>query len=98
MSIQQDPEEIETKYLHNIIDLTNTHVLEIGCGEGRLTWRYAASADTVIGIDINPSRLAMAQGEYPPELPSTVAFTQATTEALPHPSETFDVVILAWSL
>ena len=27
------------------------HVLEIGCGEGRLTWRYASASFSTVGID-----------------------------------------------
>ncbi len=98
MSIEHDPEEIETKYLHDIAPVTKTRVLEIGCGEGRLTWRYAASAGSTIGTDLNPTRLSTAQREYPPTLRSSLLFSQAKAETLPFPTKTFDLVILAWSL
>ncbi len=98
MSTQRDPKEVETEYLHNIVDLTNAHVLEIGCGDGRLTWRYATSAGRVTGTDPDPARLTTAHRQCPPTLRSRLDFVQVKAEALPFPSQTFGVVILAWSL
>jgi ubiquinone/menaquinone biosynthesis C-methylase UbiE len=96
--MQRDPEKIEIKYLHDVVDLAKARVLEIGCGEGRLTWRYAASAGHVVGTDLDHTRLATANSERPPALRSSLAFTQTRAEALPFPSQTFDLAILAWSL
>ncbi len=98
MPMQKDPEGAETRFLHDIVDVTNAHVLEIGCGEGRLTWRYAASADKVVGIDLDTVRLATAHRECPPKLQANTGFTLATTNTLPFPSEAFDLAILAWSM
>ena len=98
MTIERDPEEHEIKHLLDFADFTKARVLEIGCGEGRLTWRYAASAQRVTGIDADPKRLSIASGNCPPALRSRVAFALAKAEHLPFPSETFDLAVLAWSL
>ena len=98
MPTQRDPEKIEIKYLHDIVDLREARVVEIGCGDGRLTWRYAASAEYVIATDPDPSRLATAQGECPPALQTSLDFAQGQAQALPFLHETFDLAILAWSL
>lgn len=98
MPTQHDPEGIETKCLHDLVDMTNAHVLEIGCGDGRLTWRYAVSAERVTGTDPNPNLIDMANCVCPPTLRSSLAFAQATAETLPFPSQTFDIAIMAWSL
>ncbi len=37
MSLLKDPERTETKYLHKFVDLAGKQLLEIGCGDGRLT-------------------------------------------------------------
>jgi tRNA G46 methylase TrmB len=50
MSLQRDPEEFEKKILHKFANLSNKRILEIGCGEGRLTWKYASASNLVIGI------------------------------------------------
>ncbi len=96
--MQRDPEGIETRYLHRFVDFANARVLEIGCGEGRLIWRYADAAQHVVGIDPDVDRLAIASRECPPVLRSHVNFALATSETLPFMRETFDVAILGWSL
>ena len=98
MPIQKDPDGIEQSYLHKFAPLHLANVLEIGCGEGRLTWQYAASTARTTGIDLNLSRLTEAQKNCPSALKTMTDFTQATSELLPFADETFDVAILAWSL
>jgi len=98
MPTEHDPEQTEIKYLQDTANLAKAHVLEIGCGEGRLTWRYAEVARYVVGIDLKPKQLTVASQECPPALRSTVAFSLANAETLPFPRESFDLVILAWSL
>jgi ubiquinone/menaquinone biosynthesis C-methylase UbiE len=73
-------------------------VLEIGAGEGRLTWRYADAAEHTVGIDLDAERLHFAPRECPPDLRPRVAWGLADAGRLPFPGETFDIVVLAWSL
>src|SRR5262245_3629362 len=98
MPMQRDPEGIETAYLHKMADLDDAHVLEVGCGDGRLTWRYAGTTGGVVGIDSNREHLAAARRSWPPALGTRVAFVQATALALPFQAELFDGAMLAWSL
>jgi ubiquinone/menaquinone biosynthesis C-methylase UbiE len=97
MPTLHDPEEIEIKFLHDIVDLADTRVLEIGCGDGRLTWYYADSAKDVVGVDPNAELLATALHERPSTLRTKVTFTQAIAEVLPFPRERFDLAIMSWS-
>ncbi len=96
--MQRDPEETETTHLHDIAQFANARVLEIGCGNGRLTWRYAGTANRVTGIDPDMTRLFTAIGDCPPGLRSAVSFARAKSEALPFARDTFDLAVLAWSL
>ncbi len=96
--MRRDPEEIETKYLHDFLPIADARVLEIGCGDGRLTWRYAAAPRQVVGIDPDPQRLSTAIRNRPPTLRRSVNFALTKSETLPFPGETFDLAILAWSL
>ena len=98
MPMQRDPEAIETAYLHTMADLHGARVLEVGCGDGRLTWRYAGTTQHVIGIDSNREHLAVARRSCPPVLGARVAFVQATALALPLRAGLFDGAVLAWSL
>ncbi len=66
MSLQKDPERTETKYLHKFADFADKRVLEIGCGDGRLTWQYAKSARFVAGIDLEANDLRVATIDRPP--------------------------------
>jgi len=98
MTVQRDPEERELRHLHAFADFAGARVLEVGCGEGRLTWRYAAAPTRVVGIDPDPQRLGVARSDCPLALRANVTFALAKAEALPFPRETFDLAVLAWSL
>ena len=95
MSLQKDPERTETKYLHKFADLAGKRVLEIGCGDGRLTWQYAKSARFVAGIDLEANDLRVATIERPSDIPTS--FARADSIHIPFSKETFDLAILAWS-
>jgi ubiquinone/menaquinone biosynthesis C-methylase UbiE len=98
MTLQKDPEGREIKYLHAFVDFTNKRVLEIGCGEGRLTWRYARRARSVTGLDLDHDALRVASVDRPRDLTESIYFTESDSVNLPFPRETFDIAILAWSL
>jgi ubiquinone/menaquinone biosynthesis C-methylase UbiE len=98
MPTQRDPEAVETAFLHDMTTMTDARVLEIGCGDGRLTWRYAGTTGGVIGIDSNREHLAVARRSCLAAVAPRVAFVQATALALPFRAELFDGAILAWSL
>jgi len=98
MTLQKDPERIETKYLHKFADFTDRRVLEIGCGEGRLTWQYAKSTSATVGIDPDRDGLRAARVDMPFDLQNKVHFACADARDLPFSKAKFDIVILAWSL
>ena len=97
MTLQRDPERNESKYLHKFADFTDKRVLEVGCGEGRMTWQYAKETQSTIGIDPDPDALRIARVDRPSDL-DQVLFACAASEYLPFSKETFDIAVLAWSL
>ena len=94
----KDPEGFEKKTLHKFVDFANVRVLEIGCGEGRLTWKYAAGSTLTVGMDPDQNALRIARADSPYDLREKVRFTRATARYLPFSKETFDIAVLAWSL
>jgi ubiquinone/menaquinone biosynthesis C-methylase UbiE len=80
------------------VDLKDKRVLEIGCGDGRLTWQYAHSPHATIGLDLDRDSLRVARADSSASLADKVSFTCADSTHLPFAKEKFDIAILAWSL
>ncbi len=94
-----DPEETETAALNNVgAELTGKRILEVGCGDGRLTWRYALRAGTVLAVDPDAEEIALALAATPVALRGRVEFRAAGLEALRPDAGPFDAAVLAWSL
>ena len=100
MTIRIDPEENEIRALFNMADFSGKQVLEIGCGNGRLTWRYARQAGHVTAIDPFVEGITQARGNLPEDLQGRVEFQPIAFDDFAAESEaaSFDLAILAWSL
>lgn len=98
MTAVRDPEGNETRALHQLADFTGKDVLEIGCGDGRLTWRYADVVRSALGLDPSASAVESAWAALPARLRPTVRFQVADVITAELPAEAFDVALLAWSL
>ncbi len=97
MEVDKDPERNETRYLHEYADMRGKRILEIGSGDGRLTWRYAEGARFVAGIDVERDELRVAVIERASDLASRVQFVQADSIHLPFSASSFDLAIFAWA-
>ena len=99
MASEVDPEHNETRALFDLVGFRGQHVLEIGCGDGRLTWRYANRTAYVTAIDPNEDRIKRAKQNTPPELEGLVEFHTISFEDFAHASKSsiFDRAIFAWS-
>ena len=95
---QKDPEGSERKVIHKYADFENKLVLEIGCGEGRLTWKYATASNLTIGFDPDLDALRIARADPSSDSGGHVHFAQASASNIPFSKETFNIAILAWSL
>ena len=99
MNLQRDPEGFERKTLHKFVDVKDKLVLEVGCGEGRLTWQYAAASKLTVGFDIDHDALRVAQADSQDKSCGTcTCFAEAGASNIPFANETFDIAIMAWSL
>ncbi|MCH7662515.1 MAG: class I SAM-dependent methyltransferase [Chloroflexi bacterium] len=92
-----DPQGIERRQLRQVGQMENASVLEIGCGDGRMTWLYGYEAASIAGIDIDHDELQAALYDLPKDIPAPTLFAQAQAERLPFASASFDAAIFAWS-
>ena len=100
MTVRIDPEGNETAALFDLVDLEGREVLEIGCGDGRLTWRYADRAAHVTAIEPFEDAIARAQRRLPETLRERIEFRHVAFEdfAAGADAQVFDVALLSWSL
>ena len=100
MTIRSDPENNEIRALFDLVDFSGKHVLEIGCGDGRLTRRYAEAAAHVTGIDPFEEAIGRANANLPSRLHDQVEFHHTAFDdfAAAHKPGTFDLAIFSWSL
>ncbi len=73
-------------------------VLELGCGDGRLTFRYAQKAASVLAVDPDADVIERARAALPRELADTVTFAVTGAEEVDAPRASFDLALFSWSL
>ena len=93
-----DPEGVEKKVLHDLVDINNRDVFEVGCGEGRMTWLYAGIAASVLGFDPDDDAISEARAQTPEHLGNRVEFRVADMMGVVLDEDAYDVGILAWSI
>ena len=95
-----DPENNETRALLDAVNFNGQHVLEIGCGDGRVTWRYADQASHVTAIDPSATQIALARKHVSTQLRDRIEFQHIGFEdfAAASAPSAFDIVILSHSL
>jgi 2-polyprenyl-3-methyl-5-hydroxy-6-metoxy-1,4-benzoquinol methylase len=95
-----DPENNETGALFDMVNFSGQHVLEVGCGDGRVTWVYADQAAHVMAIDPVAKQIALAKEHLPGRLKDRlefqhIAFEDFAAASLP---SVYDIVLLSQSL
>jgi ubiquinone/menaquinone biosynthesis C-methylase UbiE len=85
----------EAQRIEALVPLEGARVLDVGCGEGRLTVFAATRAASVYAFDPNAERLEEARAAADPE---RVRFGVHGAEALDVDREIFDVALCGWSL
>jgi 16S rRNA A1518/A1519 N6-dimethyltransferase RsmA/KsgA/DIM1 with predicted DNA glycosylase/AP lyase activity len=89
---------MEVRLIQRHADLTDRRILEIGCGDGRLTRQFAPLASTVVAIEPDAARIAVARRLLAAEGNSNVTFRVASAERLRPGGEPFEVAVFSWSL
>ena len=100
MTVRTDPEGNETDALFDLVEVEGREVLEIGCGDGRLTRRYADRTAHVTAIEPFEDAIARAQKWLSGATNEPIEFRHTSFEdfAAASDADVFDVALLSWSL
>jgi ubiquinone/menaquinone biosynthesis C-methylase UbiE len=93
-----DPEGTHIAALRRLGDFRGRHVLELGCGDGRLTAGIAEDARHVVAFDPDAAAVSHARRSLPSELEERVSFCVASGTSIEIARHAFDLVVFSWSL
>jgi ubiquinone/menaquinone biosynthesis C-methylase UbiE len=92
------PEKFILNSLLNYLTFNEKFILEIGCGDGRITFEFARLTKRVVAIDNEEKKVRKAIKEYSSKPNSKVDFQVIGGENIPFLAETFDIVFYSGSL
>jgi len=92
------PDGFEPRLVERFVSLRNKRVLEIGCGDGRLTFQYAPHAVSVLAIDPDRPSIDEALFQQRAGGASNIDFRLGSIERLPNQGAPYDVALFSWSL
>jgi ubiquinone/menaquinone biosynthesis C-methylase UbiE len=93
-----DPEGAHLAALRRLGDFEGRRVLEMGCGDGRLTLGIAAEAAHVLAFDPDAEAIGRAQRFLPADLSEYVAYRVASAKSIELEPVSFDLTVFSWSL
>ena len=99
MTLTMDPAGDETRALEKATEWTGKRVLEIGCGEGRLTLRLASLGPAgIVAIDPDPDSIKSARKALPASEKHRINYRMGQAQNLKYKPGTFDTVVFSWAL
>src|SRR5437867_2544789 len=87
---------LELRLIRSLARLDKRDVLEVGCGDGRLTFQYASRARSVVALDPNDEQIQRATMRARALQLEHVRFVVGTAQR--PPNGRFDVALFTWSL
>jgi ubiquinone/menaquinone biosynthesis C-methylase UbiE len=89
---------VERQALAELAPTDGLRVLELGCGDGRLTWWLARSAASVVAVDVDEDRVAAARASVPTDVAGEVELIAASATEVDLPPGEFELALFSWSL
>jgi 2-polyprenyl-3-methyl-5-hydroxy-6-metoxy-1,4-benzoquinol methylase len=93
-----DPEGAHVAALGRLARFRGQRVLELGCGDGRLTVPIARDAAEVLAFDPDADAIERARRALPAELEGRVTYRVASGLEVEIPRHSFDLAVFSWSL
>lgn len=98
MPLIVDPDDVEIATIRELVDLQGLRVVEIGCGDGRMTFSCAREAESVLAFDPDEELIREARAETPRALRRRIRFEVADAAEIELPKGEFDLALFSWSL
>jgi SAM-dependent methyltransferase len=93
-----DPEGAHMAALHRLADFHGRRVLELGCGDGRLTVPVSKDAAYVLAFDPDEEAVDCARDALPAQLARRVEYRVASGAEIEVERRSFDLALFSWSL
>jgi 2-polyprenyl-3-methyl-5-hydroxy-6-metoxy-1,4-benzoquinol methylase len=93
-----DPEGAHLAALRRLADFRGCRVLELGCGDGRLTRGIAPDAASVLAFDPDGEAVEQARQSLLADQSARVAYRVASGKEIELERHSFDLVVFSWSL
>jgi 16S rRNA A1518/A1519 N6-dimethyltransferase RsmA/KsgA/DIM1 with predicted DNA glycosylase/AP lyase activity len=93
-----DPEGMHLASLRRLADFADASVIEVGCGEGRLTEAIASEASHLFAFDPDPQAVVDAKARLAAELRPRVTLRVGSAREIEIPRTQYDIVLFSWSL
>jgi 2-polyprenyl-3-methyl-5-hydroxy-6-metoxy-1,4-benzoquinol methylase len=91
-------EGVELRLIERFVSLRRKRVLEVGCGDGRLTFQVAPIAASVLAIDPDRPSIDEAVWQQRRRGIANIDFQLGSIERLSARGAPFDVALFSWSL
>ena len=98
MAITIDPQEREVRVFERLVRPRGQRVLEIGCGDGRVTRRLARLGAYVSAIDPDAASVRLARAALTKAAARRIQYRVGQAERLPYRAREFDTIVFSWSL
>jgi ubiquinone/menaquinone biosynthesis C-methylase UbiE len=93
-----DPEGTHLAALRRLQDFTGAQVIEIGCGDGRLTLGIAERAASMLAFDPDGAAVSRARAALPARLVDRVTYRTASAIEIELAPASFDIAVFSWTL
>jgi ubiquinone/menaquinone biosynthesis C-methylase UbiE len=93
-----DPDGVEIVTMRELVDFEGRRIVEVGCGDGRLTFACGQDAASVLAFDSDKDAIRKARAETPNALRRRIRFEVADATELELPKGEFDLALFSWSL